>query len=284
MVAATTRDGALPRWLLPRRLLQGWLLQSWLLQSWLLPRELGPGQLRQGQPLHRATAEIGAFAALFHCLVMATMLILASAGTAALAQSAAAGGRGPVRIVAFGDSLTAGYRLPPGDAFPVKLEKALRTRGHSVEVANAGVSGDTTAAGLARLDWAVPERADLVILELGANDGLRGIDPQVTRRNLETIIGRLKGKGATVLLAGMLAPKNWGEDYARRFDAIYPELAAAHGLTLYPFFLEGVALRPDLNLDDGLHPNARGIDAIVARIVPVVEGLLEQRAAGSRQP
>jgi acyl-CoA thioesterase-1 len=217
----------------------------------------------------RILLQIGVFAALFHCLL-----------TMHTAPSALADATGrPLRIVAFGDSLTAGFRLAPADAFPVKLEKALGARGHKVQVQNAGVSGDTTAAGLARLDWAVPDAADLVILALGANDALRGIDPAVARRNLEAIITRVKAKGARILLAGMLSPKNWGEDYARRFDAIFPELAQKHGLTLYPFFLEGVALRPELNLDDGLHPNASGVDAIVERMLPVVEGLLRQIAS-----
>ena len=181
----------------------------------------------------------------------------------------------PVKIIAFGDSLTAGFRLAPREAFPVKLQQALRARGHAVEVQNAGVSGDTTAAGLARLDWAVPDDARIVILELGANDALRGIDPATARRNLDAIITRIKAKGAKILLAGMLAPKNWGEDYARRFDAMFPDLAKTHGIALYPFFLDGVALRQDLNLDDGLHPNAKGVDVIVERILPHVERLLK---------
>lgn len=229
----------------------------------------------------RSPVQIGAFAAFFHCLLAVAMVAMICVAPAA-ATDAAAAKAGPVRIVAFGDSLTAGFRLAPGDAFPVKLEKALRGRGIAVEIANAGVSGDTTAAGLARIDWAVPDGTEIVILELGANDALRGLDTAATRRNLESIIQRLKAKGATILLAGMVAPKNWGDDYANRFDAIFPELATAHGLTLYPFFLDGVALRSDLNLDDGLHPNARGVDEIVTRMTPVVEGLLSQQAAGSR--
>jgi len=188
----------------------------------------------------------------------------------------------PVRIVAFGDSLTAGYRLAPGDAFPVKLERALRARGHKVEIANAGVSGDTTAAGLSRLDWAVPDGTRIVILELGANDALRGVDPATTRRNLEAMITQIKAKGATVLLTGMLAPRNWGGDYAARFDPIFPELARKHQLAFYPFFLDGVAMQPQLNLDDGMHPNARGIDVIVELILPVVEGMVKDATAGQK--
>lgn len=207
--------------------------------------------------------QIGAFAAVFHLILAIAPLTTTSAGAA------------PVRIVAFGDSLTAGYRLAPGEAFPNRLEKALRDKGVDARVENAGVSGDTTAAGLARLDWGVPAATDIVILQLGANDALRGIDPKVTRSNLDSIIRQLKTKGAKVLLAGMLAPRNLGEDYARRFDAIFPELAEAHGLALYPFFLEGIALRPDLNLDDGMHPNARGVDVIVAQILPYIDKLVQ---------
>lgn len=222
--------------------------------------------------------QIGAFAALFHCL-LAIVLAVALPGP----LNAAGPATGTIRIVAFGDSLTAGYRLPPRDAFPVKLEQALRARGLDVEIVNAGVSGDTTAAGLDRLDWAVPDGAHLVILELGANDALRGLSPAVARRNLEAIIKRIKAKGARVLLAGMRSPRNWGEDYVRQFDAIFPELAKAHGLPLYPFFLEGVALRQGFNLDDGMHPNARGVDVIVKGILPMVEKAVgELRAVGSK--
>jgi acyl-CoA thioesterase-1 len=216
--------------------------------------------------------QIGAFGAVFQLLLSFSLLI-------ALPMTAPADAAGPVRIVAFGDSLTAGFRLAPSEAFPVRLERALVAKGVAAKVENAGVSGDTTAGGLARLDWAVPDAGGIVILELGANDALRGVDPKVTRANLDTIITKLKAKGAKVLLAGMLAPKNWGEDYARRFDAIFPELAQAHGLALYPFFLEGIALRPDLNLDDGMHPNAKGVDVIVERILPYVEKLVQDAAA-----
>ncbi|MDX2258680.1 MAG: arylesterase [Hyphomicrobiaceae bacterium] len=180
----------------------------------------------------------------------------------------------PMKIVAFGDSLTAGFGVAPNEAFPVRLQAALTARGHRVEIVNAGVSGDTTAAGLERLDWAVGEDADGVILELGANDALRGLPPEVTRANLEALIVRLKAKGMPILLAGMKAPRNWGEDYARSFDAIFPDLAARHGLGFYPFFLEGVAVDPSLNQDDGMHPNARGVDRIVAGILPSVEALI----------
>ncbi|MGH6814951.1 MAG: arylesterase, partial [Hyphomicrobiaceae bacterium] len=176
----------------------------------------------------------------------------------------------PVRILAFGDSLTAGFNLAAGDAFPAQLEKALAAKGHQVEVINAGVSGDTTAAALARFDWAVPDKIDAAVVALGANDALRGLPPAQARQNLEAIVTRLKARGIEVLLAGMLAPRNYGDSYVKAFDAIYPELAKAHDLVLYPFFLEGVALKSKFNLSDGLHPNARGIALIVRNILPSV--------------
>ncbi len=180
----------------------------------------------------------------------------------------------PVKIVAFGDSLTAGYMLPPADAFPEQLAAALKSRGHAVEMTNAGVSGDTTAAGLERFEWSIPEGTEAVILELGANDALRGIEPGIARRNLDAILSKLKARNIDVLLAGMSAPQNWGTDYADDFNAIYTSLSAQHGALLYPFFLEGVALKSELNLSDGLHPTGKGIAVIVERIMPGVEALL----------
>ena len=192
-----------------------------------------------------------------------------SGTTAAMAEQ-------PVRIVVLGDSLVAGLGLKQSDAFPAQLERALKARGHAVEVINAGVSGDTTANGLARLAWAVPERTDAVILELGANDTLRGLDPGQAKANLEKIITALKGSGAEVLIAGMFAPRSLGKDYVRSFEGIYPELASKHGLILYPFFLDGVATDPKLNLDDGMHPNPRGVAEITKKILPSVEQLIER--------
>jgi acyl-CoA thioesterase-1 len=180
----------------------------------------------------------------------------------------------PVRIVALGDSLTAGYGLPAQAAFPAKLERALRARGLAVEVVDAGVSGDTASAGLARLDWAVPDGTDAVIVELGANDMLRGIDPRVTRRAMEEIVRRLAERRIAILIAGMRAAPNLGAEYGREFEAIYTDLAAAHDLLLYPFFLEGVVTEGKLNQRDGIHPTAAGIDIIVARILPKVEELV----------
>ncbi|UNK38342.1 arylesterase [Shinella sp. H4-D48] len=186
----------------------------------------------------------------------------------------------PVKLVGFGDSLMAGYQLPAGDAFPVKLEAALRAKGHEVEIANAGVSGDTTSGGLARLDWSVPDGTQGVILELGANDALRGVAPEETEKNLDTMLTRLKERGISVLLAGMLAPPNMGPEYGERFNAIYQKLADKHDVPLYPFFLEGVVTKADLQLEDGMHPNARGVDAMVQAMLPAVEGFLTSIKAG----
>jgi acyl-CoA thioesterase-1 len=182
----------------------------------------------------------------------------------------------PVRLVAFGDSLTAGYMLPPSKSFPAQLSQALKAKGHLVEVVNAGVSGDTVAAGLERFDWAVAEGTEAVVLELGANDALRGIAPEKTRANLEKIVARLRAKNIEVLLAGMIAPGNWGADYERTFNVIFPDLARKYGLILYPFFLDGVALDPKLNLADGMHPTAKGVAVIVERMLPSVEELVSR--------
>lgn len=180
----------------------------------------------------------------------------------------------PVQIVGFGDSLMAGYQLDAGQSFPEKLEAALRERGHDVTVVNAGVSGDTTSGGLSRLDWSIPDGTDLVILELGANDMLRGISPEITERNLDAMITRLTERGIAVLLAGMVAAPNLGDDYGAAFNGLYPRLAEKHGLILYPFFLDGVAADPTLLLADGMHPNALGVDRMVANALPVVERAL----------
>jgi len=184
-----------------------------------------------------------------------------------------------VTLVAYGDSLSAGYNLKEEDSFPVQLEKALKERGHDVRVVNVSVSGDTTAAGLARLDWSFPQGAQGAILELGANDALRGHDPKETRANLDKLIARLKAKGAKVLLAGMLAPRNMGVKYSTAFDRIYPELARKHDVLFYPFFLYDVVGKRELNLDDGLHPNPQGVKRIVEQILPKAEELLQRIAA-----
>ena len=180
----------------------------------------------------------------------------------------------PVRIVVLGDSLTAGLGLPAQSTFPVKLQSSLKNKGIDAEISNAGVSGDTSSGGRDRLDWSVPDGTDAVILELGANDALRGIDPKLTRDALEDILKRLKARNIAVLLCGMLAPPNYGADYAARFNAIYPGLAKQYGVPLYPFFLDGVAAEATLNQADGMHPTAQGVDVIVSRILPSAEALL----------
>ncbi len=185
----------------------------------------------------------------------------------------------PIRIVALGDSLTAGYGLEAGDAFTGRLEAALKDRGHDVVIVNAGVSGDTASDGLARVDWSVEEGADAVIVELGANDALRGVDPAITRDALDKLLARLDERGLPVLLAGMRAPPNLGADFGASFNPIYPELAGKYDVILYPFFLDGVAARTDLNQPDGIHPNAEGVAIIVERIVPSVEALIAEASA-----
>jgi acyl-CoA thioesterase-1 len=182
------------------------------------------------------------------------------------------------RILALGDSLTAGYGLAQGDGFTDQLQYALQDAGYDAVVINAGVSGDTTAGGLARLDWALADAPDMVIVELGANDALRGLDPAVARANLDAILGQLGERRIPALLAGMLAPRNLGADYVAAFDGMYPELADAHQVPLYPFFLEGVAAQPDLNQTDGIHPNDQGVAAIVDGILPEVTAMLDALA------
>jgi acyl-CoA thioesterase-1 len=183
----------------------------------------------------------------------------------------------PLRILALGDSLTAGYGLPDDQSFPVQLEKALKARGHDVKVINAGVSGDTTAGGLARLDWALADKPDFAIVELGANDGLRGLEPEQTHANLDAIVARLQQAGVPVLLAGMVAPPNLGREYQEQFAAAYVRVLQKHPVTFYPFFLDGVAAQAGLNQQDGLHPTAQGVRVIVEHILPSVERMLASR-------
>jgi len=184
-----------------------------------------------------------------------------------------------VTILAFGDSLTAGFGVEPGDSFPAQLEAALKAKGHAVRIVNAGVSGDTSAAGRDRLDWALTDDVDAVIVELGANDALRGISPAETRIALTDILTALKKRNVPVLLAGMLAPRNLGQDYAAAYDPIFPELAQTYSAVYYPFFLDGVATQSQLNQADGIHPNKAGVAEIVTRILPSVEALLAKVAA-----
>lgn len=203
----------------------------------------------------------------FNAYLFALLMFVAAAGA----------GERPVVLV-LGDSLTAGYGLAPGKAFPAQLQAALAGNGIDAKVINGGVSGDTSAGGLARLDWLLGDKPDLVIVELGANDGLRGLDPDGTRDNLDRIIMRIRETGAHVLLAGMVAPPNLGSDYVERFNAIYPALAQKHGTAFYPFFLDGVAMDPALNQQDGIHPTAEGVAMIVEKMLPVVIGGLAEAA------
>ena len=206
-----------------------------------------------------------------HMLVLG--LILLAPGTA-LAQTTAARETRPVKMVVLGDSLSAGLGLSASAAFPARLQKALQSKGIAVDMINAGVSGDTSSGGRDRLDWSVPEGTEAVIVELGANDALRGVDPKVTRSALADILTRLQARKIAVLLCGMVAPPNYGADYAARFNTIYPDIARQFGVPLYPFFLEGVAAEARLNQADGLHPTAEGIDVIVKNILPTVEAFL----------
>jgi len=206
-----------------------------------------------------------------HILVL--IMALMTAGTV-FAQTSAAPPAKPIKMVVLGDSLSAGLGLPASAAFPARLQKILETKGIKVDMINAGVSGDTASGGRDRLDWSVPEGTQAVILELGANDALRGTDPAVTRAALNDMLTRLKARKIAVLLCGMVAPPNYGSDYAARFNAIYPDLAKSLGVPLYPFFLEGVAADAKLNQADGLHPTAEGVDVIVKNILPSVEAFL----------
>ena len=206
-------------------------------------------------------------AVLRNLITTVLLLIMATAGQAA-AQ--------PVKILALGTSLTQGYGLPPGTEFPVQLQAALRKGGIEATVINAGVSGDTSAGGLARLDWSLVDKPDVAIVELGSNDMLRGLPPEQTEKNLRAILTRLKSVKVKVLLTGMMAQRNLGADYVKSFDGIYPRLAKEQGVLFYPFMLDGVALNRKLNLADGIHPNPDGVKVIVARMLPLVKKLIQQ--------
>jgi acyl-CoA thioesterase-1 len=194
-------------------------------------------------------------------------------GGAAFGQSPVVAAK-PVKMVVLGDSLSAGLGLSASAAFPAQLQKALKAKGIGVDIINAGVSGDTSSGGRDRLDWSVPAGTEAVIVELGANDALRGIDPMVTRSALSDILARLKARKIAVLLCGMVAPPNYGADYSTRFNAIYPDIAKQFSVPLYPFFLEGVATEARLNQADGLHPTAEGVEVMVRNILPTVEAFV----------
>ena len=214
-------------------------------------------------------------------LAMILAVAIGCIAAAAPAARLAAADR-PMTIVALGDSLAAGFGLAAKDAFPAKLQAALAAKGIAATIVDAGVSGDTASGGLARLAWSVPDDADGVIVELGANDALRGIDPAVPRKALDAILRRLKGRGIPVLLCGMLSPPNLGADYARAFNAIYPDLARTYDTVFYPFFLDGVVTNRQLIQGDGLHPTAAGVDAIVANVLPKVVELTARIRAKPR--
>ncbi len=221
----------------------------------------------------------GGFAATVNSRVGAFLaLVLCLATVAGHAQG------GPVKIAILGDSLAAGYGLSPPQAFPARLQAALQRRARNATILNHGVSGDTTAGGLERIDWMLADKPDIVLVQLGGNDALRGSDPAGTERNLDAIITKLKATGVTVWLAGMLAPRNFGPEYAAQFDGLYKKLADKHGVPLYPFFLDGVAQDPALNQADGIHPNAQGVDIMVDRILPFVTKRLDDHAASVRSP
>jgi acyl-CoA thioesterase I len=221
----------------------------------------------------------GGFAAAVNSRIAAlAALVLLLAALPAHAQSE------PVKLAILGDSLAAGYGLAPAQAFPARLQAALKEKGRNVTVINHGVSGDTTAGGVERLDWMLGDKPDIVLVELGGNDALRAVDPAATERNLDAIVKKLKEAGVTVWLAGMLAPRNYGTEYARQFDGIYQRLADKHGVPLYPFFLDGVAQDPALNQGDGIHPNPKGVDVIVERILPFVTRNLDAFAASAHAP
>jgi acyl-CoA thioesterase I len=222
----------------------------------------------------------GRFAAAVNSLLVTILLCLSLLCTSATAHAQST----PVKLAILGDSLAAGYGVKPGQSVPARLEAALKAQGRNVTVINHGVSGDTTAGGLDRVDWMLADKPDIVMVELGANDALRGLDPAAAERNLDAIVAKLKAAGVTVWLAGMLAPRNFGPEYAQQFDGLYKRLAEKYNVPLYPFFLDGVAQDVALNQADGLHPNPKGVDIIVERLLPFVTKNLDDYAASVRRP
>jgi len=225
-----------------------------------------------------ACRSYGKISGMIHKLIVTVLAMLAYVAVPA-SHLQALGSERTFRIVALGDSLTAGYGLSAQDSFPAQLERALKAKGHAIEIENAGVSGDTASGGLARLDWSVPDGTDAVIVQLGANDMLRGIDPKATRAALDSLLGRLKQRGVEVLFAGMRAAPNLGVEYGQAFEKIFPDLAAKHDVVFYPFFLDGIAAQTKLVLHDGMHPNADGVKGIVTGILPKAEELVARMKA-----
>jgi acyl-CoA thioesterase I len=238
------------------------------------------GQADSGKGTMTLSIGYGRFAAAVNSLLVTILLCLAAT---AHAQNTPAQNT-PVKLAILGDSLTAGFGVKPEQAIPARLEAALKAEGRNVAVINHGVSGDTTAGGLDRIDWMLADKPDIVMVELGANDALRGLDPAVAERNLDAIISKLKAAGVTVWLAGMLAPRNFGADYTRQFDGLYKRLADKYNVPLYPFFLDGVAQDAALNQADGIHPNPKGVDVVVERLLPFVTKNLDDYAASVRRP
>ena len=234
-----------------------------------MTRGIGTVGIGYGGFTAMVNSRIAALVALFLCLLAAPGLH---------AQTA------PIKLAVLGDSLAAGYGVKPVQAIPARLEAALKAAGRNVSVINHGVSGDTTAGGVERLDWMLADKPDIVLVELGANDALRATDPASTERNLDTIITRLKAAGVTVWLAGMLAPRNFGKEYAAQFDGLYKRLAEKHDVPLYPFLLDGVAQDPALNQPDGIHPNPKGVAVVVERLLPFITTNLDNYAASVRRP
>jgi acyl-CoA thioesterase-1 len=230
----------------------------------------------------RLLSGYGGFAAAVNSRIVAMLALFLCLVAPAVYEPAHAQSE-PVKLAILGDSLAAGYGLAPAQAFPARLQAALKDKGRNVAVINHGVSGDTTAGGVERLDWMLGDKPDIVLVELGGNDGLRALDPAATERNLDAIVTRLKTAGVTVWLTGMLAPRNFGPEYARQFDGLFKRVADRHGVPFYAFFLDGVAQDPALNQPDGIHPNARGVDVIVERLLPFITRNLDD-AASVRRP
>ena len=238
------------------------------------------GQADSGKEAMVLSIAYGRFAAAVNSLLVTILLCLSLLCMSATAHAQST----PAKLAILGDSLAAGYGVKPGQSVPARLEAALKAQGRNVTVINHGVSGDTTAGGLDRVDWMLADKPDIVMVELGANDALRGLDPAAAERNLDAIIAKLKTAGVTVWLAGMLAPRNFGPEYAQQFDGLYKRLAEKYNVPLYPFFLDGVAQDVALNQADGLHPNPKGVDIIVERLLPFVTKNLDDYAASVRRP
>jgi len=238
---------------------------------------------KAGETMKLQTA-YGRFAAMVNSRTVNSRIAAFMVFLLCVAALPAAAQTGPVKLAILGDSLAAGYGLSPAQAFPARLDAALKAQNRNVTIINHGVSGDTTAGGLERIDWMMADKPDIVLVELGGNDGLRALDPATTERNLDAIVSKLKAAGATVWMAGMLAPRNFGPEYAKAFDSIFKTVADKHGVPLYAFFLDGVAQDPALDQPDGIHPNAKGVDIVVERILPFVTKNLDDYATSVRRP